>query len=202
MVGRVKDLYPALVAEVTPKPVPPLLLTEILQRLVDEGVSIRDLKSIFQALAKWGAIEHEVTPLTEKVRAALRERICFQLAGGKSTLYVYQLDPELDEMVRNSIRQGPTGSYLAMEPSMIQQVVEAANAHFGRMPASAQRPVILTDGDIRRFVKRLLEHKFPEISVISYDQLSPQITAFPLGTVSLTPPSQLTGRAGKNVEHT
>ena len=54
MVARQKEMYPALVAEVTPKPVSPLLLTEVLQRLADEGVSIRDLKSIFEALAKWG----------------------------------------------------------------------------------------------------------------------------------------------------
>ncbi len=194
MVGRLKELYPALVAEVTPKPVPPLLLTEILQRLVEEGVSIRDLKSIFQALAKWGSIEHEPMALTERVRAALREKICFQLAGGKPTLYVYQLDPEIEEMFRNSIRQGPSGSYLSMEPSMIQQVVAAANVHFGRLPASAQKPVILTDGDIRRFVKRVLEQKIPEISAISYDQLSPQITAFPLGTIALAAP-QLAGRS-------
>jgi type III secretion protein V len=132
--------------------------------------------------------------LTERVRAALREKICFQLAGGKPTLYVYQLDPEIEEMFRNSVRQGPSGSYLSMEPSMIQQIVDAANAHFGRLPSTAQRPVILTDGDIRRFVKRLFDHKFPDIQVLSYDQLAQQITAFPLATISLAAP-QLAGRS-------
>ena len=93
-------------------------------------------------------------------------------------LYVYQLDPEIEEMFRNSIRQGPTGPYLAMEPAMIQEVIAAANAQFGKLPSSAQKPVILTDGEIRRFVRRLLEFNFPEVSALSYDQLSPQITAF------------------------
>ena len=86
-------------------------------------------------------------------------------------------------MFRNSVRQGPSGSYLSMEPSMIQEVVAAANAHFGRLPPTAQKPVVLTDGDIRRFVKRVLDQKIPDISALSYDQLSPQITAFPLGTI-------------------
>ena len=185
MVNRLKDLYPSLVGEVTPKPLPLLTITEVLQRLVEEGVSIRDLKSIFQALAKYGPVEHSPVALTERVRVALKEKICFQLSGGKRMLYVYQLDPEIEEMFRNSIRQGPTGPYLAMEPSMIQQVVAAANMQFGKLPPTAQKPVILTDGEIRRFVKRLLDYNFPEISALSYDQLSPQITVYPLGALVL-----------------
>ena len=195
MVNRLKDLYPALVEEVTPKPVSALTLTEILQRLVEEGVSIRDLKSIFQALAKWGHIDQEVAALTEHVRASLKEKICFQLAGGKTILYVYQLDPEIAEMFRTSLRHGASGPYLAMDPAMIQQVVEAANAQFGQLPATAQKPVILCDGDIRRYVRRLLEYSFPDISVISYDQLSPQVTANPLGMIALVQPAQVAGGA-------
>ena len=195
MINRLKDLYPALVDEVTPKPLSALQLTEILQRLVEEGVSIRDLKSIFQALAKWGNVDQEVVALTEHVRASLKEKICFQLAGSKPMLYVYQLDPEIAEMFRNSLRHGATGPYLAMEPAMIQQVVDAAKAQFGNLPATAQKPVILCDGDIRRYVRRLLEFSFPEISAISYDQLSPQITAYPLGMIALVQPGEVAGAA-------
>jgi type III secretion protein V len=199
MVNRLKDLYPALADAVTPKPVSPLHLTEVLRRLVDEGVSIRDLKAIFEALAKWGNVDHEVAALTEHVRAALKEKICFQLAGGKNVLYVYQLDPELAEMFRNSLRHGSSGLYLAMEPATIQQVMDAANAQFGQLPATAQRPVILCDGDIRRYVRRLLEYNFPELSAISYEQLSPQITTYPLGMVALTD-GQAAGRARQKID--
>jgi type III secretion protein V len=195
MVNRLKDLYPALVEEVTPKPLSGLQLTEILQRLVEEGVSIRDLKSIFQALAKWATVDHEVAALTEHVRASLKEKICFQLAAGKAILYVYQLDPEIGEMFRNSLRSGPSGPYLAMDPAVIQQVVDAANAQLGNLPPTAQKPVILTDGDIRRYVRRLLEYHFPEVSTISYEQLSPQLTAYPLGMISLVQPAHVAGAA-------
>jgi type III secretion protein V len=193
MVNRLKEFYPALVDEVIPKPVSILQLTEILQRLADEGVSIRDLKSIFQSLAKWGHVDREVPALTEHVRASLKDKICFQLAGGKGILYVYQLDPEIAEMFRGSVRHGPTGPYLAMDPDTIKQVVDAANAQFGNLPATAQKPVILTDGDIRRYVRRLLEYNFPDISALSYDQLTPQITACPLGVLSLGTPEQAAG---------
>ena len=186
MVTRLKALYPVLVEEITPKPVPLQQLTEILQRLVEEGVSIRDLKSIFQALAKWGPLERDMAGLTERVRAVLKDKICYQLAGGNAALYIYQLDPEIEEMFRNSIRQGSSGPYLAMEPAAIQQVVDAVHAQIGNLPPTAQRPVILTDGDIRRFVRRLLEYKFTDVSVISYEQLSPQVTAYPLGVIAPT----------------
>jgi type III secretion protein V len=199
MVNRLKDLYPALVDEVTPKPLSTLQIAEILQRLVEEGVSIRDLKSIFQALAKWANVDHEVAPLTEHVRASLKEKICFQLAGGKAILYVYQLDPEIAEMFRTSLRNGPSGPYLAMEPSAIQQVVDAANAQIGNLPATAQKPVILTDGDIRRYVRRLLEYHFPDVSTISYEQLSPQLTAYPLGVIALVQPGQVAGGARQQI---
>jgi type III secretion protein V len=129
----------------------------------------------------------------------LKEKICHQLAGGKNVLYVYQLDPELAEMFRNCVRHGSSGPYLAMEPAMIQQVVEAANAQFGQLPSTAQRPVILCDVDIRRYVRRLLEYSFPDLSTISYDQLSPQITAYPLGIVALVQPEQVAGSVRQKI---
>ena len=190
MVNRLKDFYPALVDAVCPKPVSLLQLTEILQRLAEEGISIRDLKSVFQALAKWGNIHQDVATLTEHVRASMKEKICFQLAGGKSVLYVYQLDPEIAEMFRNSIRHGASGPYLSMDPAMIQQVMDAGNAQFGQLPATAQNPVILCDADIRRYVSRLLDYNCPDISAISYDQLSHQVTAYPLGTLALVQPGR------------
>jgi len=193
MTERLKQYYPNLVEEVTPKPVSLQQLTEILQRLVEEGVSIRDLKTVFQALSEWGRSEHDVVALTERVRAGLRHKICYQLSDGKPLLYVHQLDPEIEEMFRSSIRPGAGGAYFSMDSAAIQQIVNAAQAGIGELPATAQRPVILTDSDIRRFVKRLLDYNFPDVAVISYDQLTPQITPQPLGVISLNPAPLLEG---------
>jgi type III secretion protein V len=99
-------------------------------------------------------------------------------------LYVYQLDPEIEEMFRNSIRQSAAGAYLAMEPGAIQQVMDAAYAQIGQLPPTAQRPAILTDSDLRRFVKKLLDYNFPDVSVLSYDQLAPNVNIQPLGMIS------------------
>jgi type III secretion protein V len=184
MITALKGPYPTLVEETVPKVVSLQTLTEILRRLVEEGVSIRDLKSILQVLCEWGRLEREVLPLTEHVRAGLKAKICYQISQGRPLLFIYRLDPEFEEMFRNSIRQSASGAYLAMDPAMSRQVLDAARAQIGDLPPGAQRPVIVTDSEIRRFVKRLLDFGVPDVTVLSYDQLTPQINLQPLGTIS------------------
>ena len=191
MIDTVKQYYPALVEEVVPKPISLPQLTEVLQRLADEEVSIRDLKTILQSLCESARNEQDPVSVAERVRAALKRKICYQLSEGKQVLYVYQLDPDVEEMFRNSIRQSGGGAYLAMDPATIQQVLDAAYAQIGNLPSTAQRPVILTDADIRRFVKRVLGYNLPDLAVISYDQLTPQITVQPLSSISMLQPQQL-----------
>jgi type III secretion protein V len=184
MLAAVKQYYPTLVDETVPKPVSLQSLTEILRRLVEEEVSIRDLKAILQTLCEWGRVEHEALALTEQVRVGLKRKICYQISQGRPLLFVYRLDPELEEMFRNSIRQSANGAYLAMDPAMSQQVMVAVRGQIGASPPGAQRPVIVTDGEIRRFVKKLLDFVIPDIAVLSYDQLTPQINLQPLGMIS------------------
>jgi type III secretion protein V len=184
MVSAIKHHYPTLVEETVPKPVSLQTLTEILRRLVEEDVSIRDLKTILQTLCEWGRVEHEVLPLTEYVRAGLKRKICYQISQGRPLLFVYRLDSEIEEIFRNSIRQSASGAYLAMDPAHSQLVLEAARAQLGDLPPGAQRPVIVTDGEIRRFVKRLLEFAISDITVLSYDQITPQINLQGLGTIA------------------
>ncbi len=193
LVGALKQVYPTLVEETVPKIVSLQTLTEILHKLVEEGVSVRDLKSILQVLCEWGRIEHDALALAEHVRAGLKAKICYQISQGRPLLFVYRLDPEFEEMFRNSIRQSASGSYLAMDPSMSRQVMDAARAQLGDLPPGAQRPVIVTDSEIRRFVKRLLDFGIPDISVLSYDQLTPQINLQPLGMIS-PPDAQISAR--------
>ena len=193
MLSGMKQNYPTLVEETVPKPVALQTLTEILRRLVEEEVSIRDLKAILQILCEWGRVEHDVLALTEHVRAGLKRKICYQISQGRPLLFIYQLDPEFEEMFRNSIRQSASGAYLAMEPAWSRRVLDAARAQIGNLPPGAQRPVIVTDGEIRRFVKRLLDFAIPEVSVLSYDQLTPQISLQPVGVIAPLAQSQIAG---------
>jgi len=106
-------------------------------------------------------------------------------------LYVYQLSPDIEDVFRNSIRQSSTGPYLTMDPESVKVVMSSVEATIGKLPVTAQDPVILTDAEIRRFVKKLLDFQFPQISVISYDQLTSEISVHPLGSIAWVPPEAL-----------
>ena len=191
MVTSLKEYYPNLVEEVIPKTVTLQQLTEILQRLTEEGVSIRDLKSVLQSLAESGKTSSDSLSLAEQVRISMKRKICYQLSEGRSVLYVYQLSPDIEDVFRNSIRQSSTGPYLTMDPESVKVVMSSVEATIGKLPVTAQDPVILTDAEIRRFVKKLLDFQFPQISVISYDQLTSEISVHPLGSIAWVPPEAL-----------
>src|SRR5262249_19789069 len=150
-------------------------LTEVLQRLVEEQVSIRDLKTILQSLSEGARTDMDIVALTEHVRTGLKRKICYQLSEGQPTLFVHQLHHEIEEAFRSSIRKSAAGPYLSMDPAMIQQVLDAVHSQIGKLPSTAQRPVILTEADIRRFVKRLLDYNYPDVAVLQYEQLTPEI---------------------------
>lgn len=183
MLNAIKQYYPALVDEVTPKPVSLQQLTDILSLLATEGVSIRDLKTILQCLGEWSRVDQNTVSLAERVRTALKRKICYGLTEGKPLLFVYQLDPELQDLFRNSIRQNAAGVYLAMNPQSIDAVLQATHKEICNLPPTAQRPVIITDKDIRRFVKKTLERDFPDLAVISYAELTLEIKVQSLGII-------------------
>jgi type III secretion protein V len=185
MLEQLEKAFPAIVKEVVPKVVNVLKLTDILQRLVEEEISIRDLRGILQALAEYGQVEADNVMLTEHVRAAQRRYISHKYARGTGTLVVYLLDPNIEEAIRGSVKRTSAGAHLALEPELAQEIVQAVRSECGHLPPSAQRPVILTAMDIRRYVRKLLEYEFnPSFSVLSYQELSPELNIQPVARIS------------------
>jgi type III secretion protein V len=185
MLEQLEQAFPALVKEVVPKAVSPFQLTDILRRLVEEEISIRDLRSILQALAEWGPVENDTVMLTEYVRAALKRYISHKYTRGQSTLIVYLLDPQIEETVRSSIQHTSSGSYLALEPEITQEILAAVRNEIGNLPPSAQQPVVLTTMEIRRYFRKLVELEFPHLAVLSYQELSPEMNIQPIARISL-----------------
>jgi type III secretion protein V len=106
-------------------------------------------------------------------------------------LFVYQLDPNLQDLFRNCIRQGANGPYLSMDPESIDLVVKAAQKEISKLPPTAQRPAIVADREIRRFVKRVLSRDFPELQVLSYEELAPEMNVQLLAKVGETEAAQI-----------
>ncbi len=185
MLEQLEQAFPALVKEVVPKAVSPFQLTDILRRLVEEEISIRDLRSILQALAEWGQVENDTVMLTEYVRNALKRYISHKYTRGGNTLVVYLLDPQIEETVRSSIQHTQSGSYLALEPEITQEILTAVRNEVGNLPPTAQNPVILTTMEIRRYFRKLVELEFPHLAVLSYQELSPDMNIQPIARISL-----------------
>ena len=180
----VERSYPDLTKEVT-RLVPLQKLTEIFRRLIQEQVSIKDLRTIMEALSEWSQTEKDTVLLTEYVRSSLKRYISYKYSLGQSVLSVYMLDPEIEDMVRGAIKQTSAGSYLALDPDSSQLILSAARQTISPTPPEGQPPVIITNMDVRRFVRKLIEGDFPELPVVSYQEIVPEIRIQPLGRIQL-----------------
>lgn len=184
MMEFMEKSYPDLVKEVT-RLIPLQRLTEIFKRLTQEQISIKDLRTILEALSEWAQVEKDTVLLTEYVRSALRRYISYKYSLGQSTLSVYLLDPEIEEMIRGSIKQTTAGSYLALDPDSVNSILQAMRQTIAPAPPGGQPPVLLTAIDVRRFVRKLIETEFPDIAVVSYQEIIPEIRIQPLGRIQL-----------------
>jgi type III secretion protein V len=181
----VEKSYPDLVKEVT-RLVPLQKLTEIFKRLVQEQISIKDLRTILEALSEWAQTEKDTVLLTEYVRSSLKRYISYKYSQGQSILSVYLLDPEIEDMVRGAIKQTSAGSYLALDPDSVQLILHSMRSTVVPTPLGGQPPVLLTAIDVRRFVRKLIEGEFPDMAVVSYQEIVPEIRIQPLGRIQLT----------------
>ncbi|MBS1795821.1 MAG: type III secretion system export apparatus subunit SctV [Acidobacteria bacterium] len=178
---------PKLVEETVGKVITIHQFTDVLQRLVQEGISIRDTKSILDALSEWGRIEKDPVMLTEHIRAAMRRYISFRYALGSDTLFVYLLDPEIEDVIRGAIRRTSTGSFLSLDPTIAHDILDAIRREIADQPPTAQQPVIVTDMELRRFVRKMVELEFQNLAVLSYQELTPELNIQPIGRISMRP---------------
>jgi len=187
LLNELEKSHPALVKELVPKVITVLQLSEIFQRLVQEEIAIRDLKSIFSTLAQWAEVERNTLMLTEHIRAGLKRYITHKYAGHSNTLAVYLLDPRIEDMVRDAIRSTEKGNYLALDPEVTQELIEAVGKEIAShpFPPGARPPVILTTAEIRRYFRKVIELEFPQLSVLSYQELSENLRIQPIARVNL-----------------
>jgi len=185
MLEFMEKSFPDLVREVT-RLIPLQKLTDIFKRLVQEQISIKDLRTVLESLSEWAQTEKDPVLLTEYVRSSLKRYISYRYSQGQSVLSVYVLDPEIEDLVRGAIKQTSAGSYLALDPDSVQLILQAVRTTVTAPPPGGQHPVILTAIDVRRFVRKLIELEFPDISVVSYQEIVPEIRIQPLGRIQIS----------------
>ncbi|MCH9632152.1 MAG: Protein MxiA [Chlamydiae bacterium] len=185
MLEFVEKNYPDLVREVT-RLIPLQKLTEIFKRLIQEQISVKDLKTIMESLSEWAQTEKDTVLLTEYVRTSLKRYISYKYSQGQSVISVYLLDPEIEDMIRGGIKQTSAGSYIALDPDSTQMILQSMRKTVVPPQTGSQPPVLVTAVDVRRFVRKLIEVDFPYLAVISYQEIVAEIKIQPLGRVQIT----------------
>ena len=180
LLDALEEVNPALVRQVVPKPLNVTLLADVLRRLLEEHVSIRDLRTILEGIAPIAATDKDPLNLAEAARASLRRAITHRLTSGARALEVYPLDPMIEDLVRSAITRTAAGSFLTLAPSATRDIVAAVQETISASPPSDGRaPVVLASPDIRRFVRKVIDHELPDVVVTSFAELEPELQLSP-----------------------
>ena len=184
LMSSMEARFPDLVREAT-RVLPIQKIAEILQRLVSEDISVRNLRAVLESLIEWGQKEKDSVLLTEYVRSTLKRHISHKFSSGQNMLPAYLLAPTVEEQLRGAVRQTSAGSYLALDPPTAKRLVERIRQTVGDRGASAHKPVLLTSMDIRRYLRKLIEQELYDLPVLSYQELTTDINIQPLARVEL-----------------
>ncbi|WP_145578217.1 EscV/YscV/HrcV family type III secretion system export apparatus protein [Yersinia alsatica] len=156
-------------------------VAEILQRLVEEDVSIRDLRAIFGALVAWAPKEKDCVMLTEYVRIALRRHVCGRFSKNKAWLPVLRLGEGAENLIRESIRQTSAGTYSALGDRHSQLILGKIKSTY----AENSDAVLLTAIDVRRFLRKIIERDIFALPVLSWQELGDEMNIKVVGTIEL-----------------
>jgi type III secretion protein V len=181
VIERTTTDYPGLVAEVQ-KIMPLQRMAEVLRRLLEEQVPIRNIRSIFESLIVWGPKEKDLLLLTEYVRSDLGRYLAHEAAAGQGYLAAILLDPAIEQAIRGCIKPTPAGNYLAMSPDDARDLTE----RIAEVAGDSLRPgvALVTSMDIRRYVKKMIEKRLEWLRVYSYQELGNQVELRPVGRVA------------------
>ncbi|WP_028611021.1 flagellar biosynthesis protein FlhA [Paenibacillus harenae] len=185
LIENVKETYPALIDELIPSILTVGDVQKVLAKLLREKVSIRDLVTIFEALADHGNYTKDPDILTEYVRQALSRQITQQFSSSGDTLRVITVGPQLEKKIAESVQQSDQGSYIALDPVSTQQIYQKLNEHVNRQIQSGQQPVVLASPTIRMYLRQIVERTMQDVPVLSYSELEPNIEVQSVGVVNL-----------------
>ncbi len=177
--------YPKVVEELVPSVIPLGTLQKVLQRLLKERVSIRDLLTILETMADYVPITKNVDLLTSYVRQALARPISKQYRDEKGNISVVMLSPEIEDHINNAIQHTEHESYFIADPNLIQRIVSNMQKFISAFTTRGLQPIILCSPKTRIHIKKVLERFYPNIVVLSHNEITHDVNINSLGMVEL-----------------
>jgi len=177
--------HPKVVEELVPGLLPLGKVQKVLQNLLRERVSIRNLLTICETLADYAPMGKDPEILTEYVRQKLSRSIVSTMTDEKGTLSVLTLTTQIEDLIRESVQSTEQGSFLALDPNLGQKIIEAIQASVDKISQEGYQPIIITSPVVRRHLRRLIERFMPQVVVLSHNELTNQSKIQSLGTVDI-----------------
>ncbi len=185
LLDHIKKTHPAVVEELIPGLLTVGEVQKVLAGLLRERVPIRDLVTILESLADHARVTKDVDMLIEYVRQALARNIVKQYADATDTLHVITLDPNVEQIIRESIQYTEHGSFITVDPEKAQSIFKSLTANVEKAAEKGYQPIILCAPVVRIYFKKLTERLIPNLTVLSYNELEGRVNVQSLGVVSI-----------------
>ena len=184
LVNNIKESNPSLVDELTPKLLGLGEIQKVLQNLLREGISIRDLLSIFETLADHATVTRDTDVLTEYVRQSLKRAISAKYFDANEATSVVTLDPKIEQENMNSVKQTEQGAYLTIDPDRTKEIMKSVGEEIGKLENLGRNPIIITSPIVRMYFKKLTEDYYQDLIVVSYNEIDSNVELQSVGMVT------------------
>lgn len=184
LINNVKENNPTLIEELIPKLLNVGEIQKVLQNLLSEEISIRDLVTIFETLADHAAVTRDTDVLTEYVRQSLKRAISNKYFPSNETTSVVTLDPKTEQEIMNSVKQTEQGAYLTLTPEKTRAIMKSVEEQVGKLESLGKSPIVITSPIVRAYFKRLTQDYFKDLVVVSYSEVESNVELQSVGMVT------------------
>ena len=184
LVDNLKETNPSLVEELVPKLLGLGEIQKVLQNLLKEGISIRDLLTIFETLADYATTTRDTDILTEYVRQSLKRAISGKFFPANETTSVVTLDPKLEQEIMASVKQTEQGAYLTLDPAKTKSIMESLGVEIKKLEDLGKIPLMITSPIVRAYFKKLTEDYYKDLVVVSYNEVESSVELQSVGMVT------------------
>lgn len=184
LINNVQEANSTLVSELVPKLLGVGEIQKVLQNLLKEGISIRDLITVFETLADYASTTRDTDVLTEYVRQSLKRAISNKYFPPKETTSVVTLDPKIEQEIMGSIKQTEQGAYITLDPEKTQDIIHSVEEEIEKLENLGKNPIIVTSPIVRMYFKKLTQDYFKDLIVISYNEIESNVELQSVGMVT------------------
>ncbi len=185
LINNIQESHQTLISELVPKLLSIGEIQKVLQNLLREGISIRDLVTILETLADYASNTRDTDVLTEYVRQSLKRAISNKFFPASEMTSVVTLDPKVEQNIMGAVKQSEQGSYLALDPSLTKDIIDSVQAEVHKLEELGKNPIIITSPIVRMYFKRLTQDYFKDLVVVSYNEIDSNVELQSVGMVTV-----------------